>query len=82
MNTSSSINWILSLSRTRFLLPVQQANINFETDFCRLKIQLIKLDFSNLSFQRLSTDHIDKVSDSYRVDGHVVLKIPDDKYFL
>ena len=30
--------------------------INFEIDFCRLKIQFLELDFSNLIFQTSSTD--------------------------
>ena len=30
--------------------------INFEIDFCTLKIQFVKLDFSNLIFQNSSTD--------------------------
>ena len=31
------------------------AKINFEIDFCRLKIQFVKLEFSNLLFQNSST---------------------------
>ena len=30
--------------------------INFEIDICRLKLQFVELDFSNLIFQNLSTD--------------------------
>jgi hypothetical protein len=43
---------MISLFRTWFLLP----KINFEIDFCMLKIQCVKLDFYNLSFQKPSTD--------------------------
>ena len=50
------MNWIFSLFRTGFLLPVQPAKINLEIDFCRLKIQFVQLDFFNLIFQNSSTD--------------------------
>ena len=50
------MNWNFSLFRTGFLLQVQPAKINFEIDFCRLKIQFFQLDFSNLIFQKSSTD--------------------------
>ena len=56
LEKSSSKNWIYSLFRTWFLLPVQPAQTNFEIDFCRLKIQFVKLDFFNLLFQSSSTD--------------------------
>jgi hypothetical protein len=42
--------------RTRLLLPVLHAKIDFEIDFCRLKIQFVKLEFSNLIVQKSSTD--------------------------
>ena len=48
---SSSENWMFSLFRTRPLLPVLPAKINLKTDYCRLKIQVVKLDFSNLILQ-------------------------------
>jgi hypothetical protein len=35
---------------------VYPAKINFEIDFCMLKIQFVELDFSNLIFQKSSTD--------------------------
>ena len=51
------MNWIFSLFQTGFLLPVvQPAKINFEIDFCRLKIQFVEIDFLNLIFQKSSTD--------------------------
>ena len=53
---SSLTNLIFSLFRTGFLLPVLPAKINFKTDYCRLKIQVVKLDFSNLILQNSSTD--------------------------
>ena len=56
LEKSSLTNWIFSLFRTEFLLPVKPAKINFEFDFCRLKIQLVEFDFSNLIFQNSSTD--------------------------
>ena len=51
LEKSSLANWIFSLFQTGFLLPVQPAKINFEIDFCRLKIQFFKLEFSKLIFQ-------------------------------
>ena len=56
LEKSSSTNWIFSLFRTEFLLPAQPSKINFEIDFCRLKIQFVELDFSNSIFQNSSTD--------------------------
>ena len=50
------MNWIFSLFPTGFLLPVQPAKINFEIDFCRLKIQFVEIDFYNLIFQKSSAD--------------------------
>ena len=38
------------------LCSLQKSIINFEIDFCRLKIQFVELDFSNLIFQKSSTD--------------------------
>ena len=52
---SGSMNWIFSLFLTGFLLPVP-AKINFKIDFCRLKIQFVELEFSNLIFQKSSTN--------------------------
>ena len=51
LEKSSSKKWIFSLFQIGFLLPVKPAKINFEIDFCRLKIQFVELDFSNLIFQ-------------------------------
>ena len=45
---SSSTNWI-------FTACVACKN-NFKIDFCRLKIQFVELDLSNLIFQNSSTD--------------------------
>jgi hypothetical protein len=47
----SSMNWIFSLFQTWFLLPVYPAKINFEIDFCRLKIQFVELDFSKIKYR-------------------------------
>ena len=56
LEKSSLTNWIFSLFKTGFLLPVRPAKINLEIIFCRLKIQFVELDFSNLIFQNSSTD--------------------------
>ena len=53
LKKSSSTNWIFSLFRTGFLLSTKT---NLEIDFCRLKMQFVELDFSNLIFQKSSTD--------------------------
>ena len=45
---SGSRKWIFGLFQTGFLLSVQPAKINFEIDFCRLKIQFVELDFSKI----------------------------------
>ena len=39
-----------------FLLPMQPTKINFKIDFCRIKIQSVELEFSNLIFQKSCTD--------------------------
>ena len=41
----SLTNGIFSPFWTRFLLPLLPAKINFELDFCRIKIQFFELDF-------------------------------------
>ena len=51
LKNSSSTNWIFILFRTGFLLHVQPAKIYFEIDFCRLKIQLVELDFQTWFFK-------------------------------
>ena len=56
LEKSSLKNWIFSLFRTGFLLPVQHAKISFEIDFCRLRIKFVELDFYNLIFQKSSED--------------------------
>ena len=56
LEKSSSTNWIFSLFQTEFLLSVLPEKINYEIDFCRLKIQFIELKFSNLIFQNSSAD--------------------------
>ena len=45
------MKWLFSLFQTGFLLPLQPANINFEIDFCRLKIQFVKLDYSKFMYR-------------------------------
>ena len=56
LEKSNLTNWIFSLFRTGLLPPAQPGKINFEIDFCRSKIQFLELDFSNLIFQKSSTD--------------------------
>ena len=51
MEKSSLMNWIFSLFRTGFLLPMLLAKINFKIDFCRLKIQFVELDFSKFKYR-------------------------------
>ena len=41
--------------------------MNFEIDFCRLKIQFVELDSYNLIFQKSSTDQVNVVSNQKRV---------------
>ena len=53
---SSSTTWIFCLFQTQFLLLVSPAKINLKINFCMLKVQFVKLDFWNLSFQKSSTD--------------------------
>ena len=54
--------WKNQVQRTRFLVwsftacVAQPTKLNFEIDFCRLTKQVVKLDFSNLILQKLSTD--------------------------
>jgi hypothetical protein len=55
LEKSSSTNRIFSLFQTGFLL-LWPAEINFKIDFCRLKIQFVELDFSNLIFQKSSAN--------------------------
>jgi hypothetical protein len=55
-------SWKNQVRRTGFLVYFEldfyclPAKINFEIDFCRLKIQFVQVDFSNLIFQKSSTD--------------------------
>ena len=56
LEKSSLTKRILILFETEFVLPVLPAKINFKIDFCRLKIQFVELEFSNLIFQNSSTD--------------------------
>ena len=54
LNQNTAPDW--PCFRTGFLLPVQPAKINSKIDFCRLKIQFVEFDFSNMIFQNPSTD--------------------------
>ena len=61
---SSSRNWFLNLIFELDYLSISNliftacvpAKINFDIDFCRLKIRFVEIDFSNLIFQNWSTD--------------------------
>ena len=54
---SSSTNWIFSLPSLNWIFTATVVcKTNFKIDFCRLEIQFVKLDFSNLIFQKSSTD--------------------------
>ena len=67
LEKSSLTNWIFSLLPNWCLQTKQAAKIKFEIH--RLKIQSVELDFSNLIFQKSSTDQQDTPARTLLISG-------------